>query len=551
MINQFLKDKSLRTKLTLLPIVASAFLLAMVVVFIHLTIEENTLLKRIEEQTLAKIDKLMSLKDKLSQNHGELFALLASSSERWDEEQIYVQGKPKLYAIHDIEDALEAMPRNFAVNDNEQRRTELLLKRLGEYKREAISAIEMASVDLNLANRFMVLANGKYVIAAKNFAELVNTSKNETISIIRQSRETFMSKAVGAGAIALVGMAVLMFISIRISNIVTQQIKDQIGLMKRLSDGDTEVAVPIPDRSDEISELARGVAAFRTSLIETEIATKNLIEKEIAKDRAEKANVAKSMFLANMSHELRTPIHGILSFANFGIKNAAKADTQKLTKYFETIRDSGTTLLRLVNDVLDLAKLEAGKMTLDKILVDPKMLVAKVIDEFESMTRDKKIAIKLASFESHRKIQADPTRLMQVVRNLLSNALKFSPEQASVTIGAREENRSLIVSVADEGPGIPADEIEAIFDKFVQSSNTRTGAGGTGLGLPICREIMAAHDGTIWAENNPGRGAVFFFSLPLTAAQVGEEPEQAPREVQGELAVLLDGHNLQADTLES
>jgi len=251
-------------------------------------------------------------------------------------------------------------------------------------------------------------------------------------------------------------------------------------------------------------------------------------ELTIARDAAEAATQAKSDFLANMSHELRTPLHGILSFANYGLKNGATAEPKKLHRYFSTIRDSGMTLLGLVNDVLDLAKLEAGKMSLDKRQVDLKALVATVVDEFESMTRDKNVSIQLLNFDNNHKIQADPTRIMQVVRNLLSNALKFSPEQASVSISAREEHRSLLVAVAGQGPGIPANEVEAIFYKFVQSSKTRTGAGGTGLGLAICREIIAVHGGTIWAENKPGRGAVFSFTLPLAASHDIEGDVQAP-----------------------
>ncbi len=518
MIAHLFKHCSLRIKLTVLPCIASLFLLAIVLVFAHLAQRESKMLEHVEQPTLVKIDKLMSLKDNLSQNHGKLFALLASSAERWDEEQIYVQGKPILYAIHTIESALTSMPQEFTVSDEERQRIELLLKRLDEYKGQAISAIEMASVDLTLANKFMVLANGKYFIAAKNFFELLNASKADTLGFIRRSREDFVAKTFYIGAISLASMAFLMLFSIRISNRVSQQIKGQIAVMKRLSDGDTNVATPIPDRRDEIAELAHGIAAFK----------KSLLEQAAAKEQAEQANLAKSVFLANMSHELRTPLHGILSFANFGLKNGATAEPKKLHRYFSTIRDSGMTLLSLVNDVLDLAKLEAGKMSLDKRQVDLKALVAKVVDEFESMTRDKNVSIQLLSFDNIHKIQADSTRIMQVVRNLLSNALKFSPEQASVSISAREEHGSLLVSVADEGPGIPANEVEAIFDKFIQSSKTRTGAGGTGLGLAICREIIAVHSGRIWAENNPGRGALFSFALPLATSHDIEGEAQAP-----------------------
>ena len=189
----------------------------------------------------------------------------------------------------------------------------------------------------------------------RKLIELLNASKAETLGFIKQSRQDFVAKTLSAGAIAFLGMAVLMFISVRIANVVSEQIKDQIALMKRLSDGDTNVDTPIPDRRDEIADLMRGVAAFKTSLI----------EQEKAKQQAEQANIAKSMFLANMSHELRTPLHGILSFANFGLKNVADGERQKLKRYFFMITESGNTLLKLVNDVLDLSKLEAGKMTLD------------------------------------------------------------------------------------------------------------------------------------------------------------------------------------------
>ena len=352
----------------------------------------------------------------------------------------------------------------------------------------------------------------------RTFSSCSTPVRPRLLGFIKRSRQDFVAKTVSAGAIAFSGMAVLMFISVRIANVVSEQIKDQIAVMKRLSDGDTNVDTPIPDRRDEIADLAHGIAAFKTSLL----------EQAAAKELAEQANLAKSIFLANMSHELRTPLHGILSFANFGLKNGATAEPQKLQRYFGTIHDSGMILLRLVNDVLDLAKLEAGKMSLDKRYLDIKALVAKVVDELESMTRDKKVAIQLLNFDNNHKIQADPTRIMQVVRNLLSNALKFSPEQTAVSISAREEHNSLLVSVADEGPGIPANEVEAIFDKFIQSSKTRTGAGGTGLGLAICREIIAVHGGRIWAENNPSRGAVFYFTLPLAASHEIEGEEQAP-----------------------
>jgi signal transduction histidine kinase len=521
-MNRFLKNASLKTKLTLLPAIASIFLLVLVLVFWQVMSQEKTLLERIEQQTLAKNDKLFYLKHKLSRVHGEIFSLLASSSSRWDEERIYVEGKPRLYAIHDLEDEVEKIPMLYQLSENERGRLELLQKRIAEYKSQAISAIEMASVDLSLANKYMIQANGKYMNASDNFLALLESSKSDILSYITQSRQDFMKKTVFVFVITLMGMCFLMFISIRTSNSLSQQIKDQIALMSRLSAGQIDIEVPIPDRRDEIADLARGVAAFK----------KSLVAQETAKELAEKANLAKSMFLANMSHELRTPIHGILSFAKFGLKNVAKAEREKLNRYFATIHDSGSILLRLVNDVLDLAKLEAGKMTMDMREIDITPLIAKVLDEFDSMTMEKNITIKPAASDGETQIHGDSVRMMQVVRNLLSNAVKFSPAGGSVEISTRRQAGSLVVSVSDEGPGIPDAEIEVIFDKFVQSSKTSTGAGGTGLGLAICREILVAHGGRIWAENKVNGGAVFSFEVPLAMSQLVQGLEEPALETQ-------------------
>lgn len=504
MQSELLKNVSLKTKFTLVPVIASVFLLILIVAFLALARQEKHLLEHIETQTLTKIDKLLSLKHKLSQNHGEIFSMLVSSTNRWDEEQIYVQGKPRLYAIQEIEDHLDKVTSNYQLTDDEKRRLAILRKRLAEYKAEAISAIEMASVDLSLANNFMIRANSKYLTATNNFLALLESSKSNTLGFITKSREDFVKKTLYIVVITLIGMTLLMVISFRTSRALSEQIKEQIVLMNRLSAGQTTVEVPVSDRADEIGDLARGVAAFKTSLV----------EQASAKEQAEQANVAKSMFLANMSHELRTPIHGILSFAKFGLKNTAKSEFEKLHKYFATIHDSGSVLLRLVNDLLDLAKLEAGKVTLEIRDANFHSLLSKVVDEFRSLTLEKSITITEPE-DVGTKIRVDPTRTMQVLRNLIGNSVKFSPSGTSIEISAASHNGFLQISVADEGPGIPEAEIEAIFDKFVQSSKTSTGAGGTGLGLPICREIVAAHGGRIWAENRPAKGSAFVFEVPL------------------------------------
>jgi len=244
--------------------------------------------------------------------------------------------------------------------------------------------------------------------------------------------------------------------------------------------------------------------------LETSVQKANLLAKE-----AEAASQAKSEFLANMSHELRTPLHSILSFASFGVKKYTIAKPEKLLDYFNRIEQSGRTLLELLNDLLDLAKLESKKVTFAFEPTDLRILVKSVTDELDTLLSERNLNVRYEVSKFDEQVALDADKIKQVLRNLLNNAIKFSPESGIIDVTIYRAGSSVRVSVHDQGPGIPQDELEAVFDKFVQSSKTKTGAGGTGLGLAICREIIAAHRGRIWAENRPEDGAVFSFEIPV------------------------------------
>lgn len=250
----------------------------------------------------------------------------------------------------------------------------------------------------------------------------------------------------------------------------------------------------------------------------------------IAKEAAERASEAKSEFLANMSHELRTPMHSVLSFASLGTEKARAQQAQKLAHYFERIHQSGERLLALLNNLLDLSKLEAGMMQLNLVSVDLQTLVQEAIMESEAWAQERGVVLVLGNMTGSLTATVDSVRIGQVIRNLLSNAIKFSPRDSQIHVdicetylanGRRaadpEDVPAAKISVRDSGVGIPEDELALIFDKFVQSSKTKTGAGGTGLGLSICREIVLAHHGAIRACNNPAGGASLIVTLPLQA----------------------------------
>ena len=251
------------------------------------------------------------------------------------------------------------------------------------------------------------------------------------------------------------------------------------------------------------------------------------IDYKKAKEEAELANEAKTEFLSNISHEIRTPMHQILSFSKFGIDKIDQVKKEKLLSYFTKINSIGNNLRILLNDLLDVSKLESGKMDYNIQAHDLVLIMEQVVMEFDPLVKNKGITIAIDATVKSIIIACDVHRIGQVIRNLISNAIKFTPSDKTITISIKHSELpteqqtdktsipACLVNISDQGPGIPENELESVFDKFIQSSTTKTGAGGTGLGLAICKQIINAHTGKIWANNNPDEGASFSFILPL------------------------------------
>jgi PAS domain S-box-containing protein len=248
-----------------------------------------------------------------------------------------------------------------------------------------------------------------------------------------------------------------------------------------------------------------------------------------AKEAAEEANHAKSRFLANMSHEIRTPLNGILGFTELLRRKADRGDDDKRREFVETIERSGRHLLTVINDVLDLSKIEAGQITVDRVRCSPHEMIAEVVSILRVNAQEKGLSLNYSwDGDVPESIDSDPDRLRQILMNVVGNAIKFT-EQGSVTIQVNLERDSdrertlLKFKVKDSGVGISNDKLEVIFKPFVQADSSVTRLfGGTGLGLSISKRLCELLGGSIGVQSQPGLGSLFTFSIDAGRPQFGK-----------------------------
>jgi PAS domain S-box-containing protein len=243
-----------------------------------------------------------------------------------------------------------------------------------------------------------------------------------------------------------------------------------------------------------------------------------------AKDEAEAANRAKSLFLATMSHEIRTPLNGVLGMAQaMGMDALSPVQRERLG----VVRASGEALLAILNDVLDLAKIEAGKLDLEDIEFDLETVVRGAHSAFTALANRNGLSFAFTIAGAEGVYRGDPTRVRQVLYNLISNALKFT-ETGEIRVAATRDGDDLCVAVTDTGVGIPEDRLARLFDRFAQAdASTTRQFGGTGLGLAICKELCEMMGGAITVASVPGEGSTFTMRLPLPFVGVASEPAAA------------------------
>jgi len=240
-------------------------------------------------------------------------------------------------------------------------------------------------------------------------------------------------------------------------------------------------------------------------------------------DKLAELNNMKTDFVSIASHQLRTPLSIIKWYAEFLSREEKQSNlTDEQKKYIKIINDSNQRMIRLVNDLLDISRIESGRIKIHPEPANLVELIQNIIQENKILADKKNIKISFKHEQNIPLVNMDPKRISMVIENLLSNAIKYSTVGGEITVIVIEKKMEfnqkyqsiLSVSIVDTGVGIPKNEYLTIFERFSQSSVTADNSGGTGLGLSICREMIAKHHGKIWAESNNGNGSLFTFIIP-------------------------------------
>ena len=319
----------------------------------------------------------------------------------------------------------------------------------------------------------------------------------------------------------------------RLARSLTAPLTALAGTTDRIVRGERAVVVD-QGAPDEIGRLQAGFAAMVTALSDREAALEST-NRELGRANTDledtnvelsRANRLKSEFLANMSHELRTPLNAIIGYSQLMLDGIDGELNEQQVADLKRVTTAGSTLLGLINGLLDIAKIEAGRMEIGQEHVDVSAAVLKVVDLVRPTAEAKNVELRTAIPSDLPAALADPPRFDQVLTNLLANAVKFT-EQGSVTVTARAFGGDIVVSVTDTGIGIAPEAQSYVFDEFRQEdASTTRQYGGTGLGLAIAKKLVELQGGRIWLESTPGVGSTFSFTLPIASAVASSQPVQ-------------------------
>jgi PAS domain S-box-containing protein len=353
-------------------------------------------------------------------------------------------------------------------------------------------------------------------LSQAQFAGILDIAEDAIISIDQQQQITLFNQGAerifGYAAAEVLGQPLDILLPIRFTQVHYQHVTDFEGssVQARRMGERREIFGRRKDGSEfpaeaSISKLKMGQKMLFTVFLH-DITDRRQIDR------------MKDEFVSVVSHELRTPltsIHGSLGMLASGL---LKPDSEQGKRMLQIAVDSTDRLVRLINDILDIERIESGRVQMKKQLCQLEDLITEAVNIVQPLADQAEVTLSVRSGSFQ--VQADPDRIIQTLTNLLSNAIKFSSSSSTIWLTAQQQADHLLVMVKDQGCGIPDSKLDSIFERFqqVDSSNSRNHEG-TGLGLAICRSIVEQHDGNIWVESSLGEGSSFYFTLPVELPQ--------------------------------
>ncbi len=356
-------------------------------------------------------------------------------------------------------------------------------------------------------------------IALKKYKKAI-VEKRDTEAVIRSIAEGLV--VVDAeGKVIMMNPAAEKLLGVEKENTfgkkLTENLKEEqlISLIKSSPDKENkEIELSSPD--DETKKVLRASSAVIEDENGKTVGMVSVLS-DITKQR--ELERMKSNFIASVSHELRTPLIAIEKSVSLLLSKTTGPISETQEQFLKIAHRNLKRLSRLINDLLDLSKLEAKKMALERKISSIKEIIDETMETFNTWAETKSITLEKRIEENIPMVNVDPSRITQVLTNLIGNAIKFTPQGGAITVEAhhKKDASCIEVSVADTGIGIDKQYLEKIFDRFYQTTErATTDISGTGLGLSICKELIELHGGKIWAESEKGYGAKFIFTLPLT-----------------------------------